>query len=120
MHLAFHFNFILLVTIHGKKILFPCSVNSDCYEYHPAHQSRDLVLQEQTDYLTINEYHVSLEAIETKYNNLRQIHEEPGSPVWRNRRGTKQSCSMLGACMALKRIDLVGSFINSDPATQSL
>jgi integrase/recombinase XerD len=35
-------------------------------------QTRDLVLQEQTDYLTINEYHALLEAVEKKYNELKR------------------------------------------------
>jgi len=35
-------------------------------------QTRDLVLQEATDYLTINEYHSLLGAVETKYDELKR------------------------------------------------
>jgi integrase/recombinase XerD len=37
-----------------------------------SYQTRDLVLREQTDHLTIDEFHKLLEALETKYDNLQR------------------------------------------------
>jgi len=35
-------------------------------------QTKDLVLQEQTDHLTINEYHALLQAVEMKYDDMKR------------------------------------------------
>lgn len=37
-----------------------------------AYQRKDLLLQEQTDHLTLDEFHKLLEALDTKYNNLQR------------------------------------------------
>jgi integrase/recombinase XerD len=37
-----------------------------------SYQTKDLVLQEQVDYLTIDEYNVLLQAVEEKYNQLKR------------------------------------------------